>query len=377
VTSRRTVLRRSIALGAAAAALALLTSCASSGAAETTSPDHSGMAMGDESVTALGGEENAAYLDDLYQEAVDAGQTTITVYGVTATSSASLYEAFQERYPEMFVDHVTIFGAELQQRIASEQATGQFVADNVSVSGADAVYVSENDFVAEQTPPLAADLPEEYKPAGDTLFGGNTYLYTVGYNTDLVEEDDAPKTFDDLLDPKWAGKIGMSDPNLAATGFIYAAIEAGIIDEGWLEDFKATNPVIFPSERDLFTAVSTGQVELGVGNYIRGQAFLETDGLPVGFVADFSDGVSDGVFYRGTVANAPNALASDLLTAWWLTPEAQELIAAQGQPGLMPGAPPVPGQPALADITINPGPEFSEYAEYTQNGLDLFKKVFG
>jgi iron(III) transport system substrate-binding protein len=376
VKSRRSTLRRTAVVGAATTALLLLTSCASSGSAETTE-DHESMTMDDASVTELGGEENAAYLDDLYAQAVEEGQTTITVYGVTATSSASLYEAFQERYPEMFVDHVTIFGAELQQRIASEQATGQFVADNVSVSGADAVYVSEQGFVAEQEPPLAAELPEEYKPAGDTLFGGNTYLYTVAYNTDLVEADDAPKTFDDLLDPKWAGKIGMADPNVAATGFVYAAIEAGVIDEQWLEDFKATNPVIFPSERDVFTAVSTGQVELGLGDYIRGEAFLETDGLPVGFVADFTDGVSDGVFYRGTVANAPNALASDLLTAWWLTPEAQELIAAQGQPGLMPGAPPVPGQPALADITINPGPEFSEYAEYTQNGLDLFKKVFG
>jgi iron(III) transport system substrate-binding protein len=335
------------------------------------------MTMDDASISALGGEENAAYLDDLYQQAVDAGQTTITVYGITATSSASLYEAFQKRYPDIFVDHVTIFGAELQQRIASEQATGQFVADNVSVSGADAVYVSDQGFVTEQEPPLAADLAEEYKPAGNTLFGGNTYLYTLAYNTDLVDAEDAPKTFDELLDPKWAGKIGMADPNAAATGFVYAAIQAGIIDESWLEDFKATNPVIFPSERDVFTAVSTGQVELGLGDYIRGQAFLETDGLPVGFVADFTDGVSDGVFYRGTVENAPNALASDLLTAWWLTPEAQELIAAQGQPGLMPDAPAVPGQPALADIKVNPGPEFSEYAEYTQDGLDLFKKVFG
>ncbi len=372
---RRPTLQRAVAVGAAAATLFLLSSCSSSGAADTAADPS--MAVDDASIAALGGEENAAYLDDLYQQAVDAGQTTITVYGITATSSASLYEAFQERYPDIFVDHVTIFGAELQQRIASEQATGQHVADNVSVSGADAAYVADQGFVAEQEPPLASNLAEEYKPAGNTLFGGNTYLYTVAYNTDLVDADEAPKTFDELLDPKWAGKIGMSDPNAAATGFVYAAINAGVIDEGWLEDFKATNPVIFPSERDVFTAVSTGQVELGLGDYIRGQAFLETDGLPVGFVADFTDGVSDGVFYRGTVANAPNALASDLLTAWWLTPEAQELIAAQGQPGLMPDAPPVPGQPALADITVNPGPDFSEYAEYTKDGLDLFKSVFG
>lgn len=367
---------RFLVTGAAAAALLLLTSCAS-GASNTAEADHSEMDMSADAEV-LGGEENAAYLDDLYQEAVEAGQTTITVYGVTATSSASLYEAFMERYPDMFVDHVTIFGPELQQRIASEQATGQYVVDNVSVSGADAVYVTEHDFVAEQEPPLAAELPDEYKPAGDTLFGGNTYLYTVGYNTDLVDAADAPTSFEDLLDPKWKGKIGIPDTSVAPNGFLYAAVRAGVIDEAWLEEFRDTQELVtLPSERDVFTAVSTGQVELGIGNYIRGAAFLETDSLPVGFVADFTDGVSDGVFYRGTVKNAPNALASDLLTAWWLTPEAQALIAEQGQPGLMPGAPPVPGQPALSEIKVNPGPTFEEYGTYTEEGLELFRSVFG
>jgi iron(III) transport system substrate-binding protein len=364
-------IRRYLGLSAVAATAVLLASCA------TASPaaDHEDMDMGtdDASVEALGGAENAAYLDDLYQQAVDAGQTTITVYGITATSSASLYEAFQERYPEMFVDHVTIFGTELQQRIASEQATGQFLADNVSVSGADAVYLADQGFVAEQEPPLAADLPEEFKPEGDTLFGGNTYIYTMAYNTDTVDPDHAPKTFDDLLDPKWSGKIGFPDPSAGVTSFLTSALEAGTIDEDWLTEFFATaKPVIFPSERDVFTAVSTGQVELGLGDYIRGQAFLETDGLPVGFVADFEDGVGDGVFYRGTVENAPNPLASNLLTAWWLTPEAQELIAAQGQPGLMPGAPAVPGQPPLAEMKVNPGPGFDEYADYTKKYIDMF-----
>jgi iron(III) transport system substrate-binding protein len=325
----------------------------------------------------LGGEENVAYLDDLYQQAVDEGQTTITVYGVTATSSASLYEAFQARYPEITVEHVTIFGAELQNRIASEQATGQYVVDNVSVSGADAIFLSDEEFVAEQEPPLAAELDDEFKPAGNTLFGGNTYIYTVSYNTDMVSEEEAPKSLDDLLDPKWAGQIGMSDPTQNATNVIYGPIVQGDLDESYLEEFKDNDPVIFPSERDVFTAVSTGQVPIGVGNYLRGEAFLEVDDLPVAFVTDLEPGVADGVFYRGTVENAPNPLASNLLVAWWLTPEAQELIAAQGQPGLMPGAPAVPGQIPLSEMTVIPGPTFEEYADYTEDGRALFAGVFG
>ncbi|WP_072804164.1 ABC transporter substrate-binding protein [Rhodococcoides yunnanense] len=373
MTTRSITRRRILAAALTVAALALSACGSDSADAET---DNSTPAAAADTAELLGGADNAAHLDDLYSQAVAAGQKTITVYGVTATSSASLYEAFSKRYPDIAVNHVSIFGAELQSRIAGEQATKQYVADQVSVSGSDAVFVADKGFVADQQIPLASQLDEQFKPAGDRLFGGNEYLYTVGYNSELVDEPDAPKSFDDLLDPQWAGKIGISDPTLGNTGFVSAAIKAGKIDEKWLEKFKETSPVVFPSERDLFTAVSTGQIELGLGNYIRGDAFLAKDDLPVKFVADFEDGVSTGVFYRGTLTNAPNALASNLLVDWWLTPEAQKLIADQGQPGLMPGAPAVPGQPALADITINPPPTFDEYGDYTSWANALFKSTF-
>jgi iron(III) transport system substrate-binding protein len=326
---------------------------------------------------ALGGDANAAYLDELYQKAVAAGQKTITVYGITATSSASLYAAFSKRYPEITVNHVTVFGAELQSKIAAEQATGKYVADNVSVSGADASFVVDNDYVEKIDVPAAADLDKRYKPAGDTLFGGNTYIYTVSYNTDLVKEADAPTTFAELADPALAGKIGIVDPKIGMTGFIAAGIDDGKVKESYIDKIKALNPVIFPSERDLFTAVSTGQIEYGIGNYVRGEAFLKVDNLPVGFVPLFKDGVADGVFYRGTVKNAPNALASDLLVNWWLTPEAQNLISIQGQYGLMPGAPAVPGQPPFEELTINPGPKFADFGPYLTKYNDMFKKHFG
>lgn len=365
-----------------ATVLAIASALALAGCAGTPEPEETSTGGGGslqftpDEVEALGGQENVDYMVALYDEAVAAGQTTITVYGITATSSASLYERFSERFPEITVEHVTIFGNELQNRIAGEQTTGQFVADNVSVGGADALFLKDNGYIADQEPPLAADLPAEFIEDGN-MFGANTYLYTVSYNTDMVSEDEVPRTFDDLLDPKWAGKIALGDATTGAPGFIWYAMENGKLDEDWLQDFADTNPVLLPSERDVFTAVSTGQVPLGLNNYIRGDAFLKQDNLPVGFVADFEDGIADGVFFRATVKDAPNALASDLLVAWWLTPEAMELLSIQGQQGLMPGAPAIVGQPPLADMNINPQGSLDEFAERYKRGTELFQSVFG
>ncbi len=368
--------RKMAALSLAIGASLVLAGCNST--AEPPPPSHeSTLHFSDEDVKALGGQENVDYMTDLYDKAIAAGQTTITVYGITATSSASLYAAFSERFPGIKVDHVTIYAQELQNRIASEQATGQYVADNVSISGADAVFAVKNKFIAKQDPPLGKDLPKQYKPDGNTLFGANTYLYTVSYNTDMVSDSEAPKTFEDLLDPKWAGKIGVSDTLTGVFGTTLGAFDADVIDKAWVQKFADTKPLVVPSERDLFTAVSTGQVPIGLNNYIRGDAFLKKDNLPVKFVADFKDGIGDGVYYRGTVVNAPHPLASDLLVAWWLTPEAMDLLSIQGQAGLMPGAPPIVGQPPLADIKINPTPSLKDYAEKTNAFKEIWDKAFG
>lgn len=348
------------------------------------SPPKEGNGSGSSSLTfsaddvkALGGQANVDYMTDLYDKALDKGQTTITVYGITATSSAALYAQFSKRFPGIKVDHVTIYGTELQNRIASEQTTGQYVADNLSVSGADALFVADNDYVAKQKPPLAKDLPKEYMPFGNTLFGANTYLYTVSYNTDLVSEAEAPKSFQDLLDPKWKGKIAISDPNTGVFGNLFGALYKKVIDSSWLEKLSKQDLQWVPSERDVFTAVSTGQVPIGINTYIRSKEFLSKDKLPVAFVADFKDGVGDGVYYRGTAANAPNAIASDLLVAWWLTPEAMELLASQGQAGLMPGAPPISGQPPLEDIKINKTPSVGkDYKDAYNKWTDEFRRIF-
>lgn len=370
--------RTGLALSVAAAVA--LAGCGSGGDSpgdSSSSGGGSSLAFSAEDVTALGGQANVDYMVGLYNQAIAAGQKTITVYGITATSSAALYEAFSKRFPGIKVEHVTIFGLELQNRIASEQTTGQHVADNVSVSNADAAFVKDNNYLAEQQPPLAAQLPAEYKPAGNTMFGANEYLYTVSYNTDLVSESEVPKTFDDLLDPKWSGQIALGDVLTGAPGFVNDAIRAGKITPDWLTKFAANKPVIVPSERDTFTAVSTGQVKLGLNNYIRGDAFLSKDNLPVKFVASFKDGISQGVYYRATVKDAPNAIASNLLVAWWLTPEAMKLLSIQGQQGLMPDAPPIVGQPPLSDLTINPAPPLDQYNAETATGVKLFTSVFG
>ena len=57
------------------------------------------------------------------------------------------------------------------------------------------------------------------------------YLSSIAYNTNLVKPEDAPKSFADLLDPKWAGKMVKGHP--AYSGTIMTATFQMVRELGW------------------------------------------------------------------------------------------------------------------------------------------------
>ena len=64
------------------------------------------------------------------------------------------------------------------------------------------------------------------------------YLYTIGYNTSLVTAEEAPKSYADLLDPKWKGKIVKSHPSYSG-GTLTSTFQVAR-DVGW--DYFESSP---------------------------------------------------------------------------------------------------------------------------------------
>ena len=81
---------------------------------------------------------------------------------------------------------------------------------------------SKQGIVASYIPDSAKRLPPQFHDPDGHWAATNLYVLTPGYNTDLVPKGTEPKTFQDLLDPKWKGKMAWnSQPSVAAaTGFI-------------------------------------------------------------------------------------------------------------------------------------------------------------
>src|SRR5918999_5965175 len=118
-------------------------------------------------------------------------------------------KAFEAKYPGISV-RVERTGAErVFQRIGQEYASSIYAVDAVNSSDAAHFIVWKRDgLLAPYVPEdVARHYPPEHKDPDGQFATWRATLSVIGYNTNLVRPEEAPRSFADLLDPKWARKI--------------------------------------------------------------------------------------------------------------------------------------------------------------------------
>src|SRR3982751_4799768 len=142
-------------------------------------------------------------------------------------------KSFEAEYPGIAV-RVERTGAErVFQRIGQEYASRIYAVDAVNSSDAAHFIVWKRDgLLAPYVPEdVAKHYPAEHKDADGQFASFRVTLSVIAYNTNLVKREDAPKSFADLLDPKWAGKIMKAHPGYSGT--ILTATYQTARDLGW------------------------------------------------------------------------------------------------------------------------------------------------
>src|SRR5256885_7244839 len=142
-------------------------------------------------------------------------------------------KAFEAKYPGIAV-RVERSGAErVFQRIGQEMTSNIHAVDVVNTAdGAHIIVWKRNGWLAPYVPEdVARHFPAQYHDPDGMSAHTRVWLSSLGYNTKLVKAEDAPKSFADLLDPKWAGKMVKGHP--AYSGTIMTATFQIARDLGW------------------------------------------------------------------------------------------------------------------------------------------------
>jgi iron(III) transport system substrate-binding protein len=263
-------------------------------------------------------------------------------------------KAFEAKYPGIPVQ-VERSGAERNfQRLSQEYSSNLHEADFVNSSDAAHFIVwKRQGWLAPFVPDdVAQYYPPEQKDPDGTYATWRMTLSIMGYNTKLVKSDQAPKSFAELLDPKWAGKMVKAHPGYSGT--ILTATFEMVRDIGWdfYEALAKQNVMQVQSATDPPKKLSLGERSVMADGTEYNIFLLKESGQPVEAIYP-TEGTPFIVGPNGIFKAAPNPNAAKLFQNYCFTPEAQQIIIESG--GLRSLHPQVKehsGRKPLADIKL-------------------------
>ncbi len=235
-------------------------------------------------------------------------------------------KAFEAAYPGISMK-VERSGAErIFQRIGQEYQSKIYVCDVVNSSDAAHLIIWKRaDMLASYLPEdVAQHFPKEHWDPDGMYASWRLTLSPIAYNTSLVKAADAPKGFNDLLDPKWVGKIVKAHPGYPGT--IMTATQQLARDLGWgyFEKLAKQKIMQVQSAADPPKKLATGEraIMADGGEYLVCELKARGEPLEPVYAAEGTPLVTGP---SGIMARAPNPNAARLFYAWSMTAEAQQL----------------------------------------------------
>jgi iron(III) transport system substrate-binding protein len=238
---------------------------------------------------------------------------------------------FESKFPGVAC-RVERTGAErVFQRIGQEYSSNIHAVDVVNSSDAAHFIVwKRNGWLAPYLPEdVAKYYPAEHKDADGLFASFRVFLSVIAYNTNLVKAEEAPKSFADLLDPKWKGKIIKAHPGYSGT--IMTATYQISRDLGWdyFEKLARQNILQVQSAADPPKKLALGERAVQADGVEYLILMGKEAGQPVEPVYA-AEGSPLIVGPNGVFKGAPNPNAARLFQSYCFTPEAQQLIVDVG-----------------------------------------------
>jgi iron(III) transport system substrate-binding protein len=268
----------------------------------------------------------AAYAGPDRAEKLIAGakkEGTVTVYtSANVDDMAVVTAAFEKKYGVKV--RVWRGSSEtLVQRSVTEARGGRYDADVFETGGAAMESLHREKLLQQVKSPSQADLVPEALTAHGEWTGTRYNIFVAAYNTKLIKKDELPKSYDDLLDPKWKGKLGIETDDSDWFGAVMDQLgeQRGL---KLFRDIVATNGISVRKGHTLLAnLIISGEVPLALTTYAYRAVQLKNSGAPVDWfalpptIARFEG--------AGVARRAPHPNAAILFFDFMLT-DAQELL---------------------------------------------------
>lgn len=295
----------------------------------------------------------------------------VVVYGsVVPQAMEELHKSFEKKY-DIKVDYWRGSSTAVAERAQAEWRAGRPAFDVVEASWDVMVLLKKEGIFGRYIPPSSERFPEQFKEKDALITPWRILPISILYNTESVKSAEVPKTLEDLLNPKWKGKISMPDPSRHTTTAKFLWNLEKLMGAKWRDYVKglaAQQPLLVESLAPVTPAIIKGEAQVGIA-YIK---FVKQYKGPVSYVR-LEKYLSDpNHLALGAKAARPNA--GRLYIEYAVSADGQRIIAQDGEFVLSPGVyPPIQG----ADkVTPNMVPMDNPTEEQAKNLSNEFRQIF-
>jgi len=253
----------------------------------------------------------------------------LVVYTSMSVDQAQrILDAFKTRYPFLKTTMFRAVGERLLTKIMTEAQAGRYDFDAVQSAESQAYFLKKKNLLQRYLSPEAKHIQKPFfDPDG---YWTAVYIMpnVIAYNTRMVKRNEVPKTDEDLLQPKWKGKMGMdhTKPEWFAWKLKRMGEEKGL---AYMKKLGAQEFRLYAGLSVVTNLLAAGEFPLVLNTYLHNVEDIKRKGAPVDWIAQ------DPIFTKfqplgiGSKAQHPNA--AKLFTDFMLSEEGQKVIASFGR----------------------------------------------
>ena len=252
---------------------------------------------------------------------------SVNFYAATnLRDTQEIVAGFNKFYPFVKVGITSLGGPGVLNKVTTEERAGVTLADVVTLTGGYVPELIEKKMLAKYRSPMVPFVRRDFVDAEGYWPGVYAIGYTIIYNNRRVAQKDAPRRYEDLLQPRWKN-------NLLMDGEAHDLL-AGLIDlwgeakaTTFLKQLVQEQKVTFARQSHTFMTqlVASGEHDVIVDGYVHNAVALKEKGAPIDYIV-MNPTIVRPPSIISIVARAPHPYAAALFLDYHLSKEASEIM---------------------------------------------------
>lgn len=320
-----------------------------------------------------------APLEALHAAARKEGELTWYIVYLPSEDAEHLARTFSARYPGVKVNVVRTTAQVAFQRLNQDLQAKTANCDVFSSSDvAHYLDLKQRKLLMKYTPAAAVHLDKRLQNLDPEGYYHAASVAMIGliYNTSKVKPEDAPRSWNDLVDPKWRGLASVGHPGFSGFVGAWAVEMKNLYGDGWFKKLAANKPQVGRSIIDTVTTLTSGERAVAAGP-VNLAAMSAAKGNPLAVVAP-AEGPVLMVSPSAILGNAPHPNAAKLFMEFLIGSEEVDKLSYDrfGIPKRA-GAKPRPGVLGLDDAKTVLRASAQELVAGLPDVIDLWRDAFG